>query len=78
MENYNRFMAEGSIVRFTEMKTFNKGTEFERTCLLIHHTDNSMPSDCSPHRILEVVVSHSDGWNGTTVNSYKDSFCEQA
>jgi len=72
MKDYNRFMPVGSIVRYTELKVFNAEQPHFKTCLLIHYTDNTMPTDCSPHRILEVVVNHGTEWDGMKVNSYRD------
>ena len=74
MKDYNMYIAAGSIVTSTEVKVIDEGTDVEHTCLLIYHTDNSMPSDCSPYRILQIVIDHADGFRGSIINSYKDSF----
>jgi len=76
MKNYDRYIAKGSVVTATEIKVIDEGTEVEHTCLHIYFTDKSMPDDCSPHRILQIVISHAEGYDGILINSYRDSFYE--
>lgn len=65
------YLPEGSSIRFSEEKTFDKGTMYERHSLLIHHINFSYP-DCSPFRIFEIILSSNSGYQGGTFRSYQD------